>query len=87
MNVALWVLIQKYLKTSTIQEKRTKLLNEYCDGKPLEKEEYRFLSETSELLNSCLDKKFLISASHYFNKKDIISKVNYFFYLELLLFF
>lgn len=56
---------------------RDHLLDRYADGEWLTAEELKLLSNTSELLNSCIDRKFMQSAVDIIDK-DVILNVNYF---------
>jgi len=47
------------------------LLDRYADGEWLTAEELKLLADTSELLNSCIDRKFMQSAVDIIDK-DVI---------------
>lgn len=60
-------------------EKKDHLLDRYADGEWLTAEELKLLANTSELLNSCIDRKFMQNAVDVIDK-DIISNVIFIIY-------
>ena len=55
-------IVQKIFTEEKKNKEHSQLLNIYAEGGHLTPDEFRFLSDTSELLNSCIDKKFFQKA-------------------------
>ena len=55
-------IIRKVFTEEKKNKERSQLLKIYSDGGLLTPDEFRFLSDTSDLLNSCIDKKFFQKA-------------------------
>ena len=55
-------IVQKIFTEEKKNKERSELLKIYSEGGHLSSDEFRFLSDTSDLLNSCIDKKFFQKA-------------------------
>ncbi|EDK31720.2 IQ calmodulin-binding motif protein (macronuclear) [Tetrahymena thermophila SB210] len=66
--------VQKYIIEMKKSMQRDHLLDRYADGEWLTAEELKLLANTSELLNSCIDRKFMQSAVDVIDK-DIIQNL------------
>jgi len=61
-SLAFKSIVQKLFTEEKKNKERSQLLKIYSEGGLLTTDEFRFLSDTSELLNSCIDKKFFQNA-------------------------
>ncbi|EGR30598.1 IQ calmodulin-binding motif family protein, putative [Ichthyophthirius multifiliis] len=66
--------VQRYIINMKKQMQRDHLLNKYAEGENLTIEELKLLANTSELLNSCIDKKFMQNAVDIIDE-DVISNL------------